>query len=63
MKGWDGGGGGDGAGEGAASAHLATYVGYTPKASHISQLKDFVGEVFNMTGSICCCLCVLFICL
>lgn len=30
---------------------------YALKASNISRLKEFVGEVFNMTGSICCRLC------
>ncbi len=50
-------------GGGVASAHLATRFGYALKASNISQLKEFAGEVFNMAGSICCRLCVLLVCL
>lgn len=43
--------------------HLATRFGYVLKASNISQLKEFAGEVFNMVGSICCSRCVLLVCL
>lgn len=54
---WDGGGGG-----GIASTHLADRFGCAPKASNISRLKEFAGEVFNMVGCICCCsLCVLLV--
>lgn len=48
---------------GVASTHLATCFGYALKASNISQLKEFAGEVFNMAGSICYRLCVLLVCL